>query len=250
MMAQQTIQESIAQNIANANTTGYKQDVPTFKALHGMMLQRGTNAGGTGPQIGELGTGVANDQVYTDWQAGAITQTGNPLDASLERGPNADTSYFFAVRSAQGERYTRAGNFRLDGAGNLLTQSGLAVLDKAGAPIVARGNGSLKLDRYGNLRFANRPATDPPIAQLKIVQANPAQMQKDGDTLFAPTAPNAARPTALPVVNPGSLEQSNVNSVQSLVQMITVTRSFDMAQRAISTQDDLLRHASNDLGKL
>ncbi len=238
MMAQQTIQDSIAQNIANANTAGYKQDVPTFKALHGMMLQRGTNAGASGPQIGELGLGVANDQIYTDWQPGAVAQTNNPLDASLDKG------CFFTVRTANGERYTRAGSFKLDGAGNLLTQSGLPVLSKTGTPVVARG-GNLSLDRYGNLLSAGKQ-----VAQLKIVQGDMNQMQKDGDSLFSAVTPNAIRPSVLPVVNPGSVEQSNVNSVQSMVQMITVTRGFDMAQRALSTQDDLMRHASNELGKL
>ena len=68
MMAQQTIQESLAQNIANASTPGFKQDNPTFKALHGMALRRNLNGAGSGTQIGDLGLGVANDQVYTDWQ--------------------------------------------------------------------------------------------------------------------------------------------------------------------------------------
>ena len=75
-------------------------------------------------------------------------------------------------------------------------------------------------------------------------------MRKDGDNLFAANTPAAMQAAALPATYPGFLEQSNVNSVRSLVQMITVTRGFDMAQRALTTQDDLLRHASNELGKL
>ena len=88
------------------------------------------------------------------------------------------------------------------------------------------------------------------MAQLKIVQGDPIQMRKEGNNLFSAgaAADCLLPPTAHHV--PGALEQSNVNSAQSLVQMITMTRSFDMAQRALMTQDDLLRHASNELGKL
>jgi flagellar basal-body rod protein FlgF len=238
MMAQQAIQESLAQNIANASTVGFKQDNPTFKALHGMALQRNLNGGGGGTQIGELGMGVANDQVYTDWQSGPRTRTNNPLDVSL------DSNQFFAVSTPAGERYTRAGNFRLDGTGQLLTADGMPVLGSNNAPIkVSRGD--VHFDERGNVLVGQQN-----IAQLKIMQGDEKQMRKDGDNLFAANTPAAMQVAAQPVTYPGSLEQSNVNSARSLVQMITVSRAFDMAQRALTTQDALLGHASNELGKL
>ena len=238
MMAQQTIQESLAQNIANASTVGYKQDNPTFKALHGMALQRNLNGAGSGAPIGDLGLGVANDQVYTDWQNGPRAHTGNALDVSL------DANQFFAVRTPNGERYTRAGNFKLDSAGQILTADGLQVLGRDNAPIKVSGS-DVHFDEHGNVLVGPQNA-----AQLKIMQGDLRQMRKDGDNLFAANTPAAMQAAALPATYPGSLEQSNVNSARSLVQMITVTRGFDMAQRALTTQDDLLRHASNELGKL
>src|SRR5579872_4666818 len=121
MIAEQTITDTLANNIANANTVGFKQETPTFRALHGMALSRLTNGSGRGPSIGELGMGASADKVYTDWQTGPLAHTNNPLDASL--GDNQ----FFTVQTPQGVRYTRAGNFQMDGAGNLLSGAGLPV---------------------------------------------------------------------------------------------------------------------------
>lgn len=239
MIAQQVVQETLAQNIANAGTVGYKRDDPTFRALHGMALRRLNNGTGRGPNIGDLGTGSEADKVYINWETGPLAQTGNPLDASL------DPNQFFAVRTPRGERYTRAGNFQLDGAGSLLTASGLPVLDKNNQPIKTNGATGVKLDGAGNL-----VANGQTIAQLKIVQADPALLTKDGDTLFAAPTPQTAKLAARPGVHPGTLEQANVDTVHDLVQMITVSRGFEIAQRALVTQDELLRHAANEVGKV
>lgn len=239
MLAQQTMQETLAQNIANANTVGYKQDGPTFRAVHGMMLQRVLNGSSSGPTVGELGLGVAPDQNYTDMTQGALMQTGNPLDASL--GPDQ----YFTVQTPQGVRYTRAGNFKLDANGALQTTSGYPVLDNAGRPITTGGQRNIAIDANGNIT-ANRQV----VATLGIAQTTPDNMAKMGQSLFAPKDPNAIQAPARAIVNPGTLEQSNVNSVLSLVQMITTSRGFEMAQKALTTQDDLIRQASSDLGKV
>jgi flagellar basal-body rod protein FlgG len=239
MLAQQAIQDTLAQNIANASTVGYKQDNQVFRAMQNMALKRLSEGTTRGPQVGELGTGVQADQVYTDWQTGPLTQTGNPLDASF--GDNQ----FLAVQTPFGERYTRAGNLQTDGAGRLLAGSGLAVLDINNRPITAGNNRNLSLDGRGNLLSNNRP-----IARLKIVQADTKSLRKEGDSLFAPTAPNAVRIAAQPLVRPATLEQSNMDSVRGMVRMLVVSRGFDMAQRALTTQDEMLRQAAGELGKV
>lgn len=238
MIAQQAIQDVLAQNIANASTVGYKQEIPTFQALHGMMLQRHID-GISQAQIGEVGTGVTSGPTVTDWQSGAYSHTGGPLDAALEG------SQFFAVQTTGGERYTRAGNFQLDGRGNLLTASGLPVLDTNNRPIRTGGRRGIGFDSRGNLTSGGQP-----IAKLKIVQIDPRLLMKQGDALYSTTAPNAAIPAASPLFRPGMLEQSNVNAVQSMVRMITVTRGFDMASKAILTQDELLKHATTEIGRI
>jgi flagellar basal-body rod protein FlgF len=240
MIAQQTIQDYLAQNIANANTVGYKQDNSTFRALQSLQLQRLEQGQTKGVPIGEVGMGATADNPYTDWQKGAITQTNQPLDASLE-----DPQQFFAISTPRGERYTRAGNFQVDATGNLLSGAGQPVLSVTGQPINTGGRGGVTLDSKGNVLVNGRS-----VAQLKIVQATPNALRKEGDSLFAPVAPNAVQVAVQPSVQPGTLEQSNVNTVRSLVQMITITRGFDMAQRAITTQDDMLKQAQTEVGKV
>lgn len=239
MIAQQAIQDTLAQNIANVNTVGYKQDNHLFRAVQGMALSRLTEGGSRGPRVGELGIGVAPDQVYTDWKSGPLSQTGNPLDASL--GDNQ----FFTVQTPFGERYTRAGNFVVDGTGQLMTPNGHAVLDTNDQPINTGGRSKLGFDGIGNLLSNGRP-----IARLKIVEADTKSLSKMGDSLFTATDPNAIRPAAAPQVRPQTLEQSNMDAVSGMVRMLVVTRSFDMAQRALTTQDELLRQAASELGKV
>jgi flagellar basal-body rod protein FlgG len=240
MIAQQNIQDTLAQNIANANTVGYKQDNTTFRALQGIKLQRLEQGQSRGAQVGELGLGVAADKTYTNWQRGAVAQTNVPLDASLD-----DPQQFFTVSTARGEPYTRAGNFQVDAKGNLLSGAGQPVVSSAGQPINTGGRADVTLDSRGNVMLQGRA-----IAQLKIVQIAPNALRKDGETLFAPATASAVQTALQPSVRPGTLEQSNVNTVRSLVQMIDASRGFDMAQRAITTQDDMLKHAQSDLGKL
>jgi flagellar basal-body rod protein FlgG len=237
MVAQQNAQDLIAQNLANANTIGYKQDTPSFRALHGMALQRIAN-GSTTP-VGELGAGVESSGSVTEWQDGAISQTDNPLDASL--GENQ----FLTVRTGAGVRYTRAANLLVDSAGNLLTASGARVLDTDGKPINAAGKTGLALDTKGNLTSAGQP-----VAKIQIVRVDPRTLQKQGNGLYEATVPKAVLPVANPDVRPGTLEQSNVNVVQGMVQLIDVSRSFDAMSKALMSHDDMLKHAANDIGKL
>ena len=239
MLAQQTMQEVLAQNIANAATVAYKQDQPTFRTIQTLAIRRMTGASDRGPQIGELGAGVNPDKTYIDWQQGPLAQTGAPLDASL--GQNQ----FFAVQSGANVRYTRAGNFQIDGTGNLVTPNGDRVLDRTNRPINVAGRTQISLDARGNV-LADRQ----PIAQIQIVDANVAQMEKEGETRYRPNGANAVRPAAAPLVRPGTLEQSNANTVMGLVRLITVSRAFEMAQRAVTTQDELLRQATTEVGKV
>jgi flagellar basal-body rod protein FlgF len=236
MMAQQTIQDTLAQNLANSSTPGYKQDVPTFKAVHGMALRRVTDGFGTGPSVGDLGTGVAADKVYTDWQSGSLSITNNALDASLPPGQ------FFAIQTPLGPRYTRAGNFQLDSTGTLTNSNGQRVLDTENKPITITGSIPPMIQSNGAVTVDGAV-----VARIQVVDAPDGALVKDGGTLFSAVNAQAVRPSARPMVHVGTLEQSNVNLVSGMVRMITASRGFEMAQRAIVTQDEMLKHAANDL---
>ena len=239
MLAQQTMQDYLAQNIANAGTVGYKQDAPTFHAAQGVALQRLNDGHGRGARIGELGAGTQSGRTYVDWRQGALTHTGAPLDTALSVGQ------FFAVQTPQGERYTRAGDLQLNATGQLVTARGLPILGANNRPIAPPKAGTLAIDPAGNLTSDGNTVT-----KLKIVTANPDQMVKEGDTLYRAATPNAVRLATAPQVLSGVLEQSNMDTVGSLVKLITVSRGFDMAQRAVTTQDELLSKAASEVGKI
>jgi len=239
MISNQAMQETLANNIANATTVGYKQENDTFSAVQGMVLNRLQDGQGNGPEIGELGMGVRLSGTYTDWQQGPLAQTGRMLDASL--GDNQ----FFAVQTAQGVRYTRAGNFQIDGQGNLTTDSGKAILGESGQPINVGKATEVAIDGRGNL-LANRQI----VGKLGIAEADTRFLLKAGDNLFEASNPNAIRTAANPVVRPGTLEQSNMNIVLGMVRLLTTSRSFEMSQKAVATQDELLRQAATEVGKV
>ncbi len=239
MLAQQALQEALAQNVANATTVGYKQDKMTFRAAQNMALQRLSGASSRGVSIGEMGMGVQQDKSYIDWQSGPITSTGNPLDVSLA------PSQFLVAQVGTRTLYTRAGNLQIDGNANLVTANGRNILDTQGAPINVAGKLNITIDERGNV-LSNRQ----PIAQIQVVQADTTQLEKEGDSFYRTTNPASVRLAQNSQVRPGSLEQSNANVMEGLVHLITVSRSFEMAQKALTTQDDLLRQATTEIGKV
>jgi flagellar basal-body rod protein FlgG len=239
MLAQQSLQEILAQNVANATTVGYKQDTMTFRAAQNMALQRLSGASSRGVAIGEMGTGVSKDQTYIDWQSGPITTTNNPLDVSLAPGQ------FLSAQVGTRVLYTRAGNLQIDGTGNLVTSNGRNILDTQGRAINVKGRLNITIDGRGNVLSNQQP-----IARIQVIQADTTQLEKEGDTFYRATRANGVQAAANPQVRPGSLEQSNANVMQGLVHLITVSRSFEMAQRALTTQDELLRQATTEIGKV
>ncbi len=237
MMAQQTIEDILAQNIANASTIGYKQDVPSFEALRGMQLDRITNGNQT--SVGTLGTGVEPGQIFTDWSTGAIETTHNPLDVSLAAGQ------FLSVQTPTGTAYTRAGALTLDGKGNLVTIGGQPILDSVGKPINVSGGVGVHIDSAGNIISGGKVA-----ATLGIMQINPTGLTKAGYSLFTALPGTAVKAATTPTVYPGTVEQSNVNIAQSLIEMIMVQRNFDTAEKAVSTHDAALQQVTTDVGKV
>ncbi len=246
MLAQQSLQDVIAQNIANAGSVGFKQDSQTFKAVQGMAIQRLNNGSGRGPEIGNLGLGVQAEPVVINWEQGPLTQTGRPLDISLEQGQ------FLAVNTGRGERYTRAGDISMDGKGSLYTASGQPLLNTAGQAIQLPGRTGIRIDESGNVLAddPNNAQTKQIVAKLKIVQIDPRTLEKDSGSLFRSTVPAAVTAARFPKVNVGTLEQSNLNPVEGMVRMILVSRNFEMAHRAVTTQDELIKQAASEIGRI
>lgn len=248
MIAQQSVQDAIANNLANLNTVGFKQDIPTFRSLRDMAVSRYENGGGrqgaAGTSVGKMGTGVVFDEAYTDYSSGSLSRSDQPLDLALVGDG------FFTVQTAQGERFTRAGNFHLEPSGKaadgtpvayLTDDNGNRVLGKKGAINLGDAK-KIEIDPKGTV-LADGVAVD----QLKIVTAPRTQIQKDGSNLFRIQGGTTESKAS---VRQGFLEQANVSPIGTMVRMIGVQRAYEAAQKAIVAQDETLGKVVNEVGHL
>ncbi len=206
----------VANNLANLNTDAFQADRLRFKEVV-------TKPPGT-PYLSFPSTGNTG----RDLSPGELLQTGNPLDLALERG------HYFAVLSESGLRYTRQGRLTLDGTGQLVTGSGLPILDTEGAPIVVPPNvSSVDINGLGELR-----ADGAFIARLRTFQfEDEPALVKEGHSLLNPQEQEAV-PAADPGLLQGYLRQSNVEAVRELTTMIRVHRRDQSLGEALRLDDE------------
>jgi len=221
MLAEQTRQDQITNDLANSSTPGYKAD-RSMQASFGTMLLENT---ANGQAIGSLGLGAQITSTYTDLTPAPLKQTDEPLDVAL------DGQGFFAVQTPAGPRYTRDGQFVVDGNGRLATATGYPVLDANGRTIALGGSDGLTIDTNGVIQRNGRTIATLGVASL----TNPV---KQGDTLFAGAA--GPRPTGT-AVRQGFLEGSGVDPTKAMVEMITSLRTYESDQKAISSIDETLQ---------
>jgi flagellar basal-body rod protein FlgG len=224
-------QEMIANNLANLNTAGYKRDRLLFRSLidHEDMVSR----------IGQ-GTPGALQEAMIDFSTGPLKPTSRNLDLALAG------EGFFAVQAANGIRYTRNGNFAINPEGQLVTANGETVLGEGGA-ITLTNHGDVHIDRDGTIfQLGNR------IDKVRVVNfASDQSLRKVGASLFETKDPNAGQVDAPSAqVMQGYLEESNVNPVEEMVNMILALRIFEANQRGIAAQDRSLDRLVNETGKL
>ncbi|MBI2896006.1 MAG: flagellar basal-body rod protein FlgF [Deltaproteobacteria bacterium] len=226
-IAQQRSLDVVANNVANANTTGYRGDRVAFQEA---LVRSGGN--GAAPDCLRF---VGVSQVRADTAQGALRQTGNPLDVALQGDG------FFAVETPSGVRYTRAGAFVTDQTGMLQTMDGHAVLARE-----VEGERTLPRIRFPAGTREVVIATDGtvsadgvPIGRIKVVRfEQPNQLAKQGATLFVAGQGQPVADDETQVVQ-GHLEGANVNAVAGLNELITVSRSFESFQRVIQAFREL-----------
>jgi flagellar basal-body rod protein FlgG len=228
MAAQQDRMDSLANDVANVSTPGYKKLRVGFRDLIYQQAGRGALANvrtGSGSAAVTLGRGQAQ---------GVLQQTGNPLDLAIQ-GPG-----FFQVRRANGQlALTRDGNFRLDSTGRLVNQEGALVEPPITAP---RGTDASKLQIASDGTVS--VGAGRPLGRIQVMDVTSEDgLQPLGDNLFAATAASgAARPAARGTssVTQGSLEASNVDLGTAMTDMMDAQKSFELASKAISMQDQIL----------
>ena len=232
MLAQQIRHQTIANNLANADTTGYKADDTVFRTAldNAIWRLRDPQKGSPAPQIGALSFGAAVDEVVTDLRPGAIALTGRPLDVAIEGDG------FFAVSTPHGERYTRDGAFRQAADGTLVTADGMPVLGTRG--IIRSAGVTVTIAPNGDV-LANGQVVD----RLRIVQLRNAS--KEGANRFT----GNAQPLQEFRLQVGALERANVSVVQAMVEMILAMRAYEASHRAVLAHDETLQRAVNDVGK-
>ncbi|MBT2145256.1 MULTISPECIES: flagellar basal-body rod protein FlgG [unclassified Rhodanobacter] len=246
--AQQTRMDVISNNLANANTTGYKSARASFQDLVYQNLRQpgGQTTEQTQAPAGlMLGTGVrvvGSEKLFTQ---GNIEQTGNSLDVAVQgRG-------FLQVTMPDGSiAYTRDGSLHMDQNGQLVTANGYAVDPAVSIPANAQ---SITIGSDGTISVSvpGQAATQ----QIGTVQLadfiNPAGLQPNGDNLYLETASSGSPQIGQPGLNglgtlaQGALESSNVNVVEQMVDMIETQRTYEMNSKAVSAADSMLQFLTN-----
>jgi flagellar basal-body rod protein FlgG len=247
--AQQTEMAVISNNLANVNTTGFKQDRAVFEDL---LYQNQTQVGADTSQTTQspsglsIGTGVQVVSTEKEYSQGSLTQTGNPLDVAVQG------QGFFQVQMPDGTlAYTRDGTFQTNAQGQLVTSSGYLVQPGITIP---QGAQSVTIGSDGTVSVTLAGQSAPTqIGQLQLANfINPPGLQPIGQNLLVQSAASGSPQTGSPGTNgfgtlsQGELESSNVNVVEELVNMIQTQRAYEMNSKAISTVDQMLQYATEN----
>ncbi len=216
MVAEQIRQDQLSNDLANAATPGFKPD-ETPQHSFGSVLLANTERGAA---VGSVDEAVVLGKAYTNMTQGTMQETGEPLDFAIEG------SGFFAVRTAQGIRYTRDGQFTTSAAGVLTDANGDPVLDAKGAQIKVGAAGTV------------------PASAIGVFEVPGAA--KQGENLYTGAAAGKPKGT----VRQGSLEGSGVDAAKVMVEMITSLRTFQSGQQAIQAIADTLQEAASEVGSL
>lgn len=243
MLAQQQKMDTISNNLANANTIGFKKDGVVFKSFKDVYMIKINDPEQMGnKRIGKASLGVKAGEIYTDFEQGALIQTDNPINMALQgKG-------MFVVGSIdrQGnliEKYTRDGSFMLNPNGQIVSTDGYFLLGNNGPIIV--NNSNIRISEEGNIYDENDL-----IDKVKTIDfENLQSLKKIGGNIYEATEQTIIKDFEGQVVQ-GFTEASNVNSIDEMINMINVMRTYETNQKVISTYDTTLEKSVNEVGRL
>ncbi|MDN5342454.1 flagellar hook-basal body protein [Oceanotoga sp. DSM 15011] len=207
----------ISNNLANANTTGYKKDINTFKSILEKEIHAYSKENKKGELIGNVYSGVVLDKVYPIITQGVLEETSNNLDFAIEGNG------FFKVLSGDNYFYTRNGEFKVNNDGFLVNNSGDYILDEFNQPIIIQD--SFQVDENGNIQENN----------VAFYNTELENIYKVGNNYFSGDEINLQSSK----IKQGFIEKSNVNTLEEMVNLINANRQFDILQRAVTTNDSL-----------
>jgi flagellar basal-body rod protein FlgF len=222
-------QDTVAHNLANANTNGYRAETAAFRAVP-------VQGPGASSRVAAVETTTG-----ADFRPGSLMQTGNPLDVAV------NGKGFFAVQATDGtEAYTRDGQFQLSPEGALQTRAGFAVLGDGG-PISIPANHEVLIARDGTITAipsSTGRQNAVTVGRLKVVNPDERSLVRGADGLFRTRDGEPADADPAAMVASGAVEASNVNVVETLVEMIAVARQFEAQMRLLQSAENNARSAS------
>ncbi|WP_404423620.1 flagellar basal-body rod protein FlgG [Nibricoccus sp. IMCC34717] len=246
MEAQQLNLNTIANNLANVNTAGFKRSKIEFQDL---LYQRprnsGADAGGgnvvpTGVEVGNGSRVAATSKIFTQ---GQLTQTGNSFDIAIQGDG------FFEVQRPDGTlAYTRDGSFKLSPQGVVVTNDGLPVL--GGFQPVPTGTTAISMSENGTVTYDGPSGTQSFRVTLTRF-ANPSGLRSLGGNLYQESVASGAPETGAPAeagfgsLKQGYIETSNVNIVEEMVNLIVAQRAYEINSKSIQTSDEMLQNIAN-----
>lgn len=246
-LAQEKVLEIIANNLANANTVGFKGDTVTFKLLTPepeKNYQSPLPPANYKVDLNSIAPLKGNDIAYVgvagierDESQGPAVQTGNPTDLMIEGDG------MFEVNTPEGVRYTRSGQLSISPDGVLMTPAGHPVLGEKG--MIALQAGKFEVNRLGEVYQNDQLIDRIPVYKFD----DQSQLERSGMNLWFYGGPEEGKnvnPQAL--ISQGALEGSNVNAMKNLTSMIIAHRSYEAYQKAISNYDKMMDISNNQLG--
>jgi flagellar basal-body rod protein FlgG len=248
MQAQALNIDVISNNLANVNTSGFKRSRADFQDLLYQNLRIAGAASSSGTEIptsNQIGLGTKVAAVAKNFSQGDYKQTGNELDLAIDgRG-------FFQITTPEGEiAYSRAGSFKLDGDGNIVTSDGYLLEPQITIPSNAI---QLTVGPDGTVTVMNAGELTPSeVGKIETVRfANPAGLNATGKNMFMESETSGSPTTGTPgedglgTLTQGYLEMSNVNIVEEMVYMIMAQRAYEINGKVIQTSDEMLQMANN-----
>jgi flagellar basal-body rod protein FlgG len=270
MRAQQWRLDAVANNLANVATDGYKRDVAAFKAFPEMLIRRQDDDGvyqhpfgsaDAAPIVGKMGTGVELNELFTNFEQGALKETSSDYDIAM------DGKGFFSIATPWGERYTRNGSFQLGKEGILETKEGYPVLGENGILRVKANN--FQIDKDGRIWINAALDNDPNVMvskqsntwediqlldTLKLVEFDlDRYLEKQGSSMYRES--DTSGPAMVigegrrPKVFQGFIEAANVNPVTEMVEMIEINRAYEANQKIIQVEEAALGTLINQIAK-
>lgn len=246
MVNQQYRLDTITNNLANSDTTGYKSEGATSKSFKEMLMVKvkDSSEGYIRRGVGNMSLGVKIGENYTDYSQGSFRETGNTYDLAIE-GNGFFSIAFTNKRGEESIMYTRDGSFTIDVEGALRTKDGDYVQGEGGNIYIPTNASDVKVNALGQIY-----ADDEYVDTIKMVDFEDYNyLEKYGENMYKAVG-GASETGFAGKVNQGYLEASNVNVVSQMVEMITISRAYESNQKIVQSMDSMLEKSVNEVGKV